>query len=121
MKTETKEIYKCDHCNKLYQRKHACISHEPKCRKNPLNIPKCVGCKYLTEVDIEYQRHYETFGDCELSSSSAFRCEKKDVFMYHPIVELGEYGVPDYSEFEGNEIEQHRMPTSCEEWEEELF
>jgi len=47
MKSEFKEIYKCDHCNKLYQRKHACIKHEIACHKNPENHRVCFGCMHL--------------------------------------------------------------------------
>lgn len=41
MKIEIKEVYKCDHCRKLYQRKKACIKHESLCsrtRKTKRNV-----------------------------------------------------------------------------------
>lgn len=119
MITETKEVYKCEHCRKLYQRKNACISHEPKCRKNPTNIPKCVGCEYLENIGIKYEPTFQTEGSSELFDGRGFRCKLKDVFMYHPVVELGDYGVPDYAEFKGDEIYQERMPTECKEWKDE--
>ena len=49
MKTETKEIYKCEHCNKLYQLKNWCLVHEKACSKNPDNDRACFGCQYLTK------------------------------------------------------------------------
>lgn len=120
MITETREIYKCEHCRKVYQIKRYCESHEPKCSKNPINIPKCLGCKHLENIEIKFEPMYCGYqNNDELMSGNGFRCNKKEVFMYHPKLEHGDYGVPDYVQFDNNEILQERMPTDCDEWKSE--
>jgi len=52
MKTEYKEIYKCDYCNKLYQIKSYAIKHEKICQKNPINYRPCLSCEYLIKKTI---------------------------------------------------------------------
>lgn len=122
MITETKEVYKCEHCRKLYQRKNACIDHEPKCRKNPINVPTCHGCTYLENIGIKYEPQVQTqHGNDDLFDGRGFRCKLKKIFMYHPSLEFGQYGVPDYAEFKGDEIDQKRMPVEneCDDFEDE--
>jgi len=54
MKIITKEIYKCDHCNKCYQIKSACERHETLCNKNPNNHRPCFECNKLTKKNIKF-------------------------------------------------------------------
>ena len=75
--------YKCDHCGKLYQKKHACEKHENKlCRKTPNNNHPCWSCPHLND-SVE-----DTFiGDDPYSGevwikSKAFYCKKKEVNLY---------------------------------------
>lgn len=74
MKTKTIEAHFCDHCNKLYQRKHAAIKHEERCYKNPVNHRPCFECKHLT---------YGKYGGKKL-----LFCTKKQHFLYTPQNEI---------------------------------
>tara|TARA_R110000796_G_scaffold88978_1_gene192345 strand:+ start:2235 stop:2600 length:366 start_codon:yes stop_codon:yes gene_type:complete len=115
MISEVREIYKCEHCRKVYQRKHACISHEPKCRKNPVNIPKCNNCNFLQSVDMRYEPTYQSYmNNDDLSKGRCFKCTSKEIYMFHPSTKHGEYGIPDYVEIDGNEIVQEEMPKECD-------
>lgn len=85
MKIQTKEIYKCDHCNKLYQIKRYCAEHEIICSKNPVNDRDCFGCMHLEkkETKISYDTPYgESFRTVHL-----LHCVKIDSFLYPPKVE----------------------------------
>lgn len=100
MKTEIREIYKCDYCNKLYQIKRYCIKHEQRCKMNPENDRPCFGCKYLVnkEVDIDYGYH-------DTIKANLLYCEKIKRHLYPPQVE-----------HKGNQIEideNDPMPKKC--------
>lgn len=41
MLTETRKVYKCEHCGKWYLSASACSVHEKFCRKKPENQHKC--------------------------------------------------------------------------------
>lgn len=109
MKIETKEIYKCDYCRKLYQIKKWCKLHEPVCRKNPLNKSKCFeGCIHLTKKSII---HYvdNPDGDNE---------ERREI-LYCKVKKQGVY--PNWiSGLESADIEDELpnnvMPKECEEY-----
>jgi len=79
---ETKEIYKCKHCRKLYQRKYACEKHENKCNRNPINASKCLeGCMNLTKLEVEYidQIYINGFIDDITKTKNILYCiEKKE-------------------------------------------
>ena len=87
MKTEIKEIYKCEFCNKLYQRKHACLAHELICYKNPSYIRACHSCVILDKVDaIRWSGYTDEFGnECE-EKVSVLYCHKRDTYIYPPSV-----------------------------------
>jgi len=115
MKTETKEIYKCEYCNKLYQIKSACIRHEPLCYKNPENIPACYNCSHLDKIDVKLLTEIETGGECGISYGeklieySLLKCDIKNKFMI-PIIshKKGNY-IPNLLD----EVEFEVMPLSC--------
>ena len=86
MKIETKEIYKCDHCNKLYQIKNWCAKHEISCSKNPENDRPCFGCKHLDMVTEDL--YYDTFQGESVRKVNIFRCTKLDNFLHPPKVEF---------------------------------
>lgn len=108
MKTETKEIYKCDHCKKLYQVKAACIKHEAGCKKNPDYFRPCHSCAVLRMVketiwvDCGY-----SFGEEEKQVSVLF-CEKMDCFIHPPSV------AAKGNAFEMDDKENIEMPKECE-------
>lgn len=58
MKTQLKEIYKCDFCNKLYQVKKAAEVHELLCTKNTVNDRPCYTCEHIgkrnTTIPVEH-------------------------------------------------------------------
>jgi hypothetical protein len=114
MKTELKTIYKCDYCNKLYQRKHSCERHELMCTKNPDNNRKCYGCKYLEKKEaIIYAEvdHYYT-GEPVYVDKSFLHCKKKGIFFYTPQNEVK--GNHKHIDENGNNFENHPMPRECE-------
>lgn len=85
MKTETREIYKCEYCNKLYQIKGAALKHEKTCIKNPENDRPCFHCYHLTKKKVEY--YYETYHGEDSRDLKLFYCPEKDSYLYPPQVE----------------------------------
>ena len=84
MKIETKEIYKCEHCRKLYQVKKACEKHEAGCKKRPDYLRPCHSCKVLAKRDEVV--YYDTWsGEGERTVSVLF-CGKRDCFIHPPSV-----------------------------------
>ena len=87
MKTETKEIYKCDHCNKWYQRKHLCEKHESCCKKDPKYLRPCHSCPILKKVKHTIWAGYgDQFGNEQEREVEVLFCEKRDCFIYPPSV-----------------------------------
>lgn len=86
MKTQTKEMYRCDYCDKWYHRKHAAIAHEKSCSKNPDNKRVCIGCKYLDKKNVDI--YHDTFdGGEHRQAVSLLHCDKLSKFVYPPKVE----------------------------------
>lgn len=108
MKIETREIYRCDHCKKIYLRKKACIDHEPKCKKNPINFQKCLdGCSHLCKKTITY--YYDAYnGECE-GEKELLYCSAKKEFVYPFWV-----GNPLHPEDMEDEIPNEVMPSECD-------
>lgn len=104
MITETKEIYKCEHCRKLYQLKRFAEAHEKKCFKNPENERACFGCVHLGKK--ETLQYYDTYRGEQTRKIDVFYCDKKEVYLFPPSVA-----------HKGNQIEienNEQMPTVCE-------
>lgn len=81
MITETKEIYKCEYCRKLYQIKKACEAHEPKCRKNPANKQRCYdGCKHLVKKEVIY--YQDTYDGTHEFKKEILYCKAKKEGVY---------------------------------------
>lgn len=118
MKVKNLDIYFCEHCNKLYQRKHNCIKHEDLCKQNPENIPLCYGCEHCekkqTNLLVEVQRLGSNLGvyyDEEERTFDLLHCNAKNVYL-KPIV-----SVKKGSDFCPNlldEIEQIITPMKCD-------
>ena len=90
MKTITKEIYFCDFCNKLYQRKHACIEHEKRCNSNPDNHRACFGCDYCVKKEIEYSAYGIVQDGVYVEQKmivNILYCMKLKKYVYPPSVE----------------------------------
>lgn len=120
MKTKTTEIYFCDHCNKVYQRKHNCVKHEDLCKKNPENIPLCYSCEFCekkeTNLNVEVERLGANLGvyyDEEIKTFSLLFCKAKNVYLV-PIVsnKKGSNFCPNVLD----EIEQILTPMECDKY-----
>lgn len=108
MKTETKEIYKCEHCNKLYQLKHWCLYHEKMCGKNPDNDRACFGCNHLTKK--RETVYYDTWNGESTIKVDLLYCDKLDTFLYPPKVEHKG------NMYETSPQENRPMPRTCKEY-----
>jgi hypothetical protein len=82
VKIETREIYKCDFCNKLYQRKNAAIKHEAACNFNPANFRACFGCHFMNKKKVELY-----FNNNEAEEREILHCDKLKIFLYPPKTE----------------------------------
>jgi hypothetical protein len=81
MITETREIYKCEHCRKVYQIKRFAIEHEPKCKKNPANKQKCLeGCQYLDKKEVTYL--WDAYDGQHESKKEILFCSKLNQGVY---------------------------------------
>jgi hypothetical protein len=111
MKIETREIYKCEYCNKLYQRKRFAKVHEDGCKKNPANYRRCFGCAHLHKVDAQYT--YETYTGEDTQTVHVLHCRAKDVYLFPPKVEAKE------NWFDFGDKPNNPMPMECAlyEWE----
>jgi hypothetical protein len=112
MKVEVKEIYKCDHCNKLYQVKGAAERHERACHRNPDNERACFGCDNLEKKETSIGM-MTPYGEINKPVNCLY-CKIKYVFLYPPKVEhkgnafdLGEFNEP--------------MPKVCESYSRQEF
>ena len=112
---ETKEIYKCEYCRKLYQMKHFCISHESTCMKNPVNFRACIGCNNLKKkiVDVNFSDYN---GNDSFEKRELLYCEKIDQFLYPPKVEFkgNAFEGASIDDGTGEEKENNPMRVDCE-------
>jgi hypothetical protein len=114
MKIETKEIYKCDHCNKLYQIKSACVKHEEACSKSMVNQRPCFSCHNLIKKETTI---YDDNWDGSESSKTVnlFYCENKKHFLYTPQNEIKQ------NRFELGDEENVPMPKQCDVYNDDSF
>lgn len=110
MKIETKEIYRCGHCNKYGLSKGAMVRHEKICYKNPDNFRPCLSCQHLTKRDVIIESDNYTYAETYQNRErkvSLFFCSKKDTFLWTP-----------QNKIRGNEIESGEsnmyMPEQCD-------
>jgi len=111
---ETKEVYKCEHCRKLYQIKTACEKHEFKCLKNPDNFRICHGCDHLEVQERAY--YYDTFHGEDSRNVKVFYCSKVDTLLYPIRIELGDNGAFDFGD-----ILNKPMKKECKHFEEKNY
>jgi len=83
---ETKKIYRCEYCKKVYFRKNACIEHEERCYKNPINYRACLSCFHLEKRTAK--TIFENSYTSEIIKKELFYCSKIDSYLYPPIVEI---------------------------------
>jgi hypothetical protein len=117
MKTiENITIYKCDFCSKELKKKHAMISHEEKCDKNPKNCKHCHFCEHLSKVKkmVWFELYYGKGKDKEVE---VFKCDKLDKFMYPYSIEKRD--LPNiYPDTFGD---QEPMPNKCDSFQEQTY
>jgi len=106
MKTKTKQVYYCDHCNKHGLSSHMMKYHEKICTKNPKNFRPCFDCIFLTKKEIVIGGNYYN-GDEWVRNVDLLFCDKKKIFLYTP-----------KNEIKGNafdiEEENESMPKECD-------
>ena len=108
--------YKCEHCKKKYERKHACADHEETCLKNPKNYRACLdSCEFLKRKGIEYYTGIDNYysGEPEYKKTEGFYCSKYDKLLMHPKMERSNLELS-YVYVEEDEIKQEQMPEKCE-------
>ncbi len=75
---QTREIYRCGYCRKVYLIKSACERHESKCRKNPGNYSPCMDCcGHLIKKDFIYS--FDTFQGEDEKVVSVLFCTKNNI------------------------------------------
>lgn len=88
MKIETKEIYKCDFCKKLYQVKRFAEQHERVCFSNPQNLRPCNNCEHLVKKSTTITTNYNYDGSEQNRNLNLFYCNSKKSFLYTPKNEI---------------------------------
>lgn len=115
MITETREIYKCEHCRKMYQVKSACIRHELRCDKNPETHRACYGCNFLKEerVDVNFIA-MQPYGEDEYTEEKKILfCSKLNVYKYPPKIEHSLRGAYLQEDIGDGEVANEPMPKDC--------
>lgn len=107
MKTETREVYKCDHCSKMYQIKRYAEQHEVFCVKNPENKRACTFCPHLDKKVTSYYQEFPDGSEME-RTVELFFCKEKRMFLYPPKVEIKK------TWFELGYHENSPMPKDCD-------
>ena len=115
MKIETKTIYKCDFCNKLYQVKSAAEKHESGCFNNPNNKRACLNCNHLTKKEATITVGYHYDGSEQDRKLNLFYCNAKKVFLHTPKNEAK------HNVFDLGDDENLPMPKECDLYNTESF
>ena len=113
MITEIREIYKCEHCRKIYQIERFCELHELKCIKNPINFMACIDCDHAVKKTMNYTKWIPCLINGEQESEAiikAFWCNKKGHWIYPSTRVL----YPIIRDDIKDEIENKPMPSECE-------
>lgn len=90
------QAYRCEHCEKVYMMKSACLEHEAhRCPQNPENRPLCYDCKHYqpsVEADnkerIIYFSGFCPWNDEEIKLGKKFdpnKCECTDRKLFNNI------------------------------------
>lgn len=116
MKTEIREIYKCDFCKKVYQIKRFAIYHESICGKNPNNHRPCHSCTHLIKKEVLIYSGMDNYNDGEPwnQKKDFLFCNKKQIFLYTPKSEVK--GNFKHIDEHGNNFENHPMPKICDDF-----
>ena len=107
MKIKKIEVYFCEHCNKLYQRKCSCKKHEELCKKNPDNLRPCFSCSFLRKKEAEIYVDYPKCPDGKIKLNLLF-CNKKEIYLHTPQNEIKG------NNFDLGYTENNPMPKKCD-------
>lgn len=109
MKIETREIYKCEYCRKMFQLKRFCEKHEQACKKRPDYLRPCHNCKILTKKrETIWAGYGDQFGNEQERVVDVLFCSKRDCFIYPPSV------AAKGNAFDMGEKCNEEMPKTCE-------
>ena len=117
MITITKPTYKCEHCRKLYQMKSACVAHEPRCVKNPVNKRPCFDCEISKMLEVDHR--FDAYDGEHTETIKVLGCILKKQYLVPPKAEhKGNY-------YEGESLgdgeqENVPMPRTCDSYKEFL-
>lgn len=117
MKESIVKLYECDFCSKELKRKHAMVSHEIKCDKNPDNAKACHFCKHLTNatVPIWFDGNYGAGGNFQ--EKNVFKCRLLDKLMYPWQIEKKDL----QNKYPETYEDQEPMPKQCDSFKQEDF
>lgn len=116
MITEIREIYKCDFCNKMYQRKFWAEYHEKRCSKNPENYRPCFNCPFSVKTKVRVAIFLDWENEERTYDREIIYCEKKNIGICPPFQEPYEY-----VEIDGKEIVNENMPKQCDIFDEQDY
>lgn len=109
MRTETKSVYYCEHCNKHGLSKSAMTKHERWCSKNPINHKACYGCKYSKEEPFKLDTGIMSDDEVLIMWTRKYKCLADGHFMF--TIRAEKKGLPEkYPEVFKD---QSRMPAVC--------
>lgn len=107
MKTKEVTQYICEHCEKKYLRRHACLAHEVMCHYNPANKTCCYDCRFLEKIQAIVGEGRNR------AIRKVFHCKKKQVFLHPPQYANAHYDTKD--------AENVTMPRECSGFEKPTF
>ena len=96
MITKIKPVYYCEHCKKVGIPKHGLSRykmeyHERICFYNPENKRACIDCFYIEKKEVEVAETINGGYQNIIKSKrtmNLFFCEKKQIFLHPPKVEI---------------------------------
>lgn len=112
MKTETRTIYRCEFCNKIYLRKNPAERHEEQCNSNPINFRACSSCEHFKKVEETY--YFDTYCGEGSRKVQVFKCDKINSFIHPLSVERNG------TAFEFGDLDNVPMKKECEYYTEDL-
>lgn len=117
MKSEVRKVFKCDHCNKMYQVERACVRHELMCKKNPEYMRPCHNCNNIEKVTetIILAGVEDMWGNESERTVSVLFCKKRDCFIYPPSVAVKG------NAFDMGDKPNEEMPKECEFFEQKYY
>lgn len=123
MNIETKTIYSCEHCKRMFRSKYWANRHENTCRKNPAVWRPCFGCKHLVNIGRLRVTELQDYAKKPYNShkENVLYCREHDLIEVSPVAEfLGKY--KNVTEFfthphEDVKITAEQMPKKCSDYE----